>query len=245
MMRRETKKKRGKEAQKEEDTRKRSGTRGAEISPNNPPKEKRRTSRKRSMGSMGRWFFLVLMTGQSFVGVDAASGQMKGMYGERKINGKQLGAGDSQKLPNVEIGAKRIQKCMVHITKRYSVEHGEEIHQMVQWHLCNLLLSRAQNEERRSGGTVQFKKPNKVGNVQPMQHGTDENASSEDRKHTLEGVFVAADRNPCAVITEEGAVVSTPSNEGRIAEAWVNVLGSVRVFSVHFWHLAGWTPRSK
>ena len=34
-------------------------------------------------------------------------------------------------------------------------------------------------------------------------------------------------------------------NEERIAQARVNVRGSLRVFSVYFWHSEGWTPRSE
>ena len=47
---------------------------------------------------------------------------------------------------------------------------------------------------------------------------TDETASSEDRKHTSGGVFVAEYSNLGAVIAkEEGAVESIPCNEGRLA----------------------------
>ena len=49
---------------------------------------------------------------------------------------------------------------------------------------------------------------------------TDDRASSEDRKHTSGGVFVAVDSNLGAVVgAEEGAIHSISSNEGR----WVNV----------------------
>ena len=62
---------------------------------------------------------------------------------------------------------------------------------------------------------------------------TNENANSEDHKHTSGSVFVAVDGNLGAVVgTEEEAVETIPSNEGRIAQAWVNVRGSMRVFSV-------------
>ena len=65
---------------------------------------------------------------------------------------------------------------------------------------------------------------------------TDKNASSDDRKHTSGGVFVAVDSNLGAVIgTEEGAAET----------AWVNVRGHMRVFSVYFWHTEGWTPRNE
>ena len=64
---------------------------------------------------------------------------------------------------------------------------------------------------------------------------TDKNASSEDRKHTSGGVFAEVDSNLGAVIgTEEGSVNSILGNEGRIAQAWVNVRGGLRVFSVYF-----------
>ena len=75
---------------------------------------------------------------------------------------------------------------------------------------------------------------------------TDENASSEHRKQTLGGVFVAVDSNLGAVIgKEEGAVESIPGNEGRIAQEWANVRGGLRFFSVYFWHSEGWTPRNE
>ena len=53
---------------------------------------------------------------------------------------------------------------------------------------------------------------------------TDERASSEDRKHTSRGVFVAFDTNLGAVeAAEEGVIESIPGNEGIIAQTWVNV----------------------
>ena len=75
---------------------------------------------------------------------------------------------------------------------------------------------------------------------------TNENAGSEDRTRTSGGVSVAVDSNLGAVIdNEEGAVESIPGNEGRIAQARVNVRGGMRVFSVYFWHSEGWTPRNE
>ena len=75
---------------------------------------------------------------------------------------------------------------------------------------------------------------------------TDERAGIEDRKHTSGGVFAAVDSNLGAVVgAEEGAIVSIPGKEGRIAQAWVNVRGGLRVFSVYFWHSEGWTPRNE
>ena len=74
---------------------------------------------------------------------------------------------------------------------------------------------------------------------------TDECAADEGRKHTSGEVFVAIDSNLGAVIgKEEGAVTSIPGDEGRIAQAWVNLRGGVRVFAVYLWHSEGWTPRN-
>ena len=42
---------------------------------------------------------------------------------------------------------------------------------------------------------------------------------------------------------EEGAIDSISGNEGRLAQAWVNVGGGLAGFSVCFWHSEGWTPR--
>ena len=44
---------------------------------------------------------------------------------------------------------------------------------------------------------------------------------------------------------EEGAIESIPGNEGRLAQAWVNVRGGLNVFSVYFWHSEGWTLRNE
>ena len=62
-----------------------------------------------------------------------------------------------------------------------------------------------------------------------------ETAGSEDRNHTSGGVFVAIDSNLGTVVgAEEGAIESIPGNEGKIAQAWVNVRGGLRIFSVCF-----------
>ena len=76
---------------------------------------------------------------------------------------------------------------------------------------------------------------------------TDERASSEDRTHTSGGVFfVAIDSNLGAVVgAEEGAIESIPGSEVIIAQAWVNVRGGLRMFSVYFWHSEGWSSRNE
>ena len=57
---------------------------------------------------------------------------------------------------------------------------------------------------------------------------------------------MAVDSNlGAAVGVEEGTIASISRNEGRIAQAWVNVRGGLRVFSVYFWHSEGWAPRNE
>ena len=95
---------------------------------------------------------------------------------------------------------------------------------------------------------LQFKKEAKEGwrFAADAANITDETAGSEDREHTSGGVFVAVDSNTGAVVgVEDGAIDSIPGNAGRIAQAWVNVRGGLRVFSVCFWHSEGWTPRNE
>ena len=75
---------------------------------------------------------------------------------------------------------------------------------------------------------------------------TDEKAGSEDRTRTSGGVFIAVDSNLGAVVgEEEGTVASIPGNEGRSTQAWVDVQGGIRVFSVYLWHSEGWTLRNE
>ena len=69
---------------------------------------------------------------------------------------------------------------------------------------------------------------------------TDERAGSEVQKHTSGEGFVEVDSNLGAVVgAEEGAIESMPGKEGRIAQAWVNVRGGLRIFSACFWHTEG------
>ena len=56
---------------------------------------------------------------------------------------------------------------------------------------------------------------------------------------------MAIDSNLAVVGAEEGAIESIPGNDGRIAHAWVNVRGGMRIFPVHFWDSEGWTPRNE
>ena len=79
-------------------------------------------------------------------------------------------------------------------------------------------------------GSVQQRRHRKDGDLQLTQRESpDERAGSEDRKHTSGGVVIAVDSNLIAVVgVEEGAIDSISGNEGRIAQAWVNVRGGLR-----------------
>ena len=68
-----------------------------------------------------------------------------------------------------------------------------------------------------------------------------EQAVRIERIHQEE-FFVAIDSNLGAVV---GAEESVPGNDGRNAQAWVNVRRGLRIFSVYFWHSEGWSSRNE
>ena len=119
---------------------------------------------------------------------------------------------------------KRGKDAEVHLAKWISVEHREEVHEKVQ---------------RKT------KRPRKDGGLQRMRRGLPMKQQAVRIVSThQEEFFVAVDSNlGAAVGVEEGAIESIPDNEGRIAQAWVNVRGGLRLFSVYFWHSEGWTFR--
>ena len=81
--------------------------------------------------------------------------------------------------------------------------------------------NRAQIEKRGNGGQRGKEGWRFAASAARITEGA---AGDEDRKHTSGGVFVAIDSNVGAVVgAEEGAIESIPGNEGRIAQAWVNV----------------------
>ena len=67
---------------------------------------------------------------------------------------------------------------------------------------------------------------------------TDEKTGSEDRKHTSGGVSIAVDSNLGAVVRRRrrNSGINPKATKGRITQAWVDVQGGMRVFSVYFWH---------
>ena len=79
-------------------------------------------------------------------------------------------------------------------------------------------------------------RPSKDGGLLQMRARiTGARADGDDRKHTSGGAFVAVDSSLEAdTDKEEGAVKSIPKNEGRIAQAWVNVRGGRWVVAIYF-----------
>ena len=70
--------------------------------------------------------------------------------------------------------------------------------------------------------------------------------SSEDRKHTSGGLFVAVDSNLGAPIgKEEGTFTTFPSNEARIDKAWGECQRRYAGLCRLLMHSEGWTPRNE
>ena len=127
------------------------------------------------------------------------------------------------------------------------MEHREEVHEKIQKKVRYLFFG-TEHRSRKEEMEEQFNREAHEGwrFADDAARITDERASSDHRKHTSGGVFVAVDSKLGAVVgAEEGTSTSIPGNEGRIAQAWMNVRGGSRVFSVYFWHSEGWTPRNE
>ena len=84
-------------------------------------------------------------------------------------------------------------------------------------------------EEKGDGRAVQQRIQARIKVAADATRITDENAGNENHKHTSGGKGAVIDE-------DEGEATSIPGNEGRIAQAWVNVTGGMRVFAVYFWH---------
>ena len=112
---------------------------------------------------------------------------------------------------------------------------GWSLEQMVKWLFLILPVMRNIGAVRARSDNVQngkesWRKPNGRGRfAADAARITDEHASCEDCRHMWGGVLVAVDGDLGAVVAkEEGAVMSIPGNEGRIAQAWVDVTGGMR-----------------
>ena len=104
----------------------------------------------------------------------------------------------------------------MHFAKWVCVEHREEVHEEVQRHVGKLLVGMG-HRLRKEEMEEQFNKGAKEG----WRFAPDAaRIKDEDRKQTSGGAFVAVDIKLEAVVgSEEGAVESTPGNEGGIAQA--------------------------
>ena len=131
------------------------------------------------------------------------------------------------------------------IAKWFDLEHRKEVFKKIQRHVRYLLGK--EHRLRKEEMEEEFSKDAKEGwrFAASAARITEETAGDEDRKHTSGGVVVAIDSNLGAVVGAEGAIESIQGNEGRIAQAWVNVRGGLRIFSVYFWHSEGWTSRNE
>ena len=135
----------------------------------------------------------------------------------------------------------------MYLVEWFSVAHRKEVYEVVQKGTFDIFFGighRMRKEEMKE----QFKKKKKKlgwSLATDAARLTDRKAGREDCKHKSGGFFVARNNDLRAVMDKElGAVRSFPGNEGRIAQARVNVRGGMRVFAAHIWHSEGWTSRS-
>ena len=185
-------------------------------------------------GKFGKWLFLFLIVGQNWLSVGAAAkGPQRGteavmrMQQEVQIKENRWTEATPKRWmqPNGE-GRTEMKKearrlrCTLLNGSAWSTE--KQVCEKIERQVRYLLWNRAQIEEGGNGGV------NKVAKegwrfAADVARITDENAGTEDSKHTPGGVFVAVDSNVEAVIGKEGAIGSIPGNEGRIAPARVLV----------------------
>ena len=116
---------------------------------------------------------------------------------------------------------------------RVDLGHREKVHEKIQRKVRYLFRVSAQIEEEEM--EEQFNREAHEGwrFAADAARITDRRTGNEDRKHTSGGVFAAVDSSLRAVVgAEEWAIDSVPGNEGRIAQAWENARGCLRVFSM-------------
>ena len=119
-----------------------------------------------------------------------------------------MGGGDSRwKQPKEEDRTemrKKGKSVDVHFAQRVSLEYRKEIHEKMQREVRYLFRDRAQIE-KGAMEDEQFSREAKEGwrFAADAARITDERASSEDRKHTSGGVFVAVDSNLGTVLGAE------------------------------------------
>ena len=194
----------------------------------------------------GRWFLLWNMFGLRSGGGECSIGtrpiQIISMQGRSEVNAGFRGQANPKRPRQEECEDRKEMQKESRVVRCTSLNGST-------W-------STEKKNIRRYKGTVDIffgvehrgastKKPSKDGCLHPMQQESPMKMQAGRIANTSGGVFVAFDGNLGAVIdTEEGGFESIPGNERRIAQAWVNVRGSMRVVSENFWHSEGWTLRN-
>ena len=87
--------------------------------------------------------------------------------------------------------------------QRFSVEHGKLVHGKVHGLECHLLRNRSQAEERGDGGNVQQRGEARMKVCSRRSIFTDENAGSEDFKHTSGEVSLAIESGLGVVVEKK------------------------------------------
>ena len=163
---------------------------------------------------MGKWFCFLFMIGRSLGGVNVASENAQttaGKWKECKVKeneGKQLGADElknfwTRREEMQKRDAEGIKNGKVYLTKWCSVEHGEEVSTLEHSKKGTFgIFFGVEHRMREEELKEQFNKEAKKGQRLAADSAriTDEKTSSEDRKHTSGGVYVAIDNNLEAVI---------------------------------------------
>ena len=108
-------------------------------------------------------------------------------------------------------------------------------------------LEQSKDSGRRKWRNSSTERPRKDGGLRLVQQESlmKEQAMRIERTRQ-ENFFVPIDSNLGVVVgAEEGATESILGNEGRTAQAWLNVRGGLRIFSVHLWHSEVWSSRNE
>ena len=195
-------------------------------------RSERRPKARQTLGKFGKWLFLFLIMGQNWLIVNAAAEgphrrteAVMRMQQEVQIKENRWTEATPKrwKQPKGEDRTemkKEAKKIEVHPAQWVGLEYKEkekardkgkcDIFFGIEHRLWKEDMEEQFNKEAREGWRC----------AADAARITDENAGTEDRKHTSGGVFVAVDSNLWAVVgAEEGAIDSIPGNEGRIAQA--------------------------
>ena len=140
-------------------------------------------------------------------------------------------------------GEDRTLRC-THFAQWIGLEHREGVHERIQRKVrCLFWIEHRGRRKWRSSST---ERPRKDVDLQrkhqesPMKEQTVRIVGTRRVKFLLQSIEIWEQ------LSEKGvAVAAIPDNEGRITQAWANVRGGRRAFSLYFWHSEGWTPRNE